>query len=299
MSSLVVVPQSCGLDCILPIAARVALPSAHVRAGALSVRASGTRDVVSTIDPMSSTIELTKRSSDQIQQVAALGDIVAVWAHPDDESYLAGGLMAIARAGGARVTCVTATNGEFADSKRQRRMIARTRRAELAAALDVLEVTDQVRLGLPDGGCEAVDPRGRVGVIAALASIITDRSPDTIVTFGPDGLTGHPDHRAVSRWTMAAVRASGSTARVLHTAATAEVMDANVDIDSRFDVFAPGFPMIHRREDLSIDLTLDGDWLDRKLRALQCHASQTTGLIDVLGVERYRRWIVPEMFVDA
>jgi hypothetical protein len=69
--------------------------------------------------------------------------------------------------------------------------------------------------------------------------------------------------------------------------------------NSRFDVFEPGFPMIHRPEDLSIDLTLDGDWLDRKLEALQSHASQTAGLIDELGLDRYRRWIVPEMFVDA
>ncbi len=53
-----------------------------------------------------------------IEQVVALGDIVAVWAHPDDESYLAAGVMAIARANGARVTCVTATDGELADSER-------------------------------------------------------------------------------------------------------------------------------------------------------------------------------------
>ena len=98
---------------------------------------------------------------------------------------------------------------------------------------------------------------------------------------------------------MTAIRASGSQARVLHTAVTADVMDDNDDINSRFDVFEPGAPMLHRREDLSIDLTLGGEWLDRKFRALQCHASQTAGLIDALGEDRYRRWIVPEMYVDA
>ncbi|MET0909543.1 MAG: PIG-L family deacetylase [Ilumatobacteraceae bacterium] len=245
---------------------------------------------------MTQSIELTRQHSDPIQQVAALGDIVSVWAHPDDESYLAAGLMARAGANGALVTCITATAGDLADTERRRRVIARRRRAELAAALDVLDVTDRVRFGLRDGGCAAVDPGGPVALIAA---VIADRDPDTIVTFGPDGLTGHPDHRAVSRWTMAAVQLAGSTARVLHTAVTADVMDENVDINSRFDVFEPGFPTIHRREAVAIDLTLDGEWLDRKLSALQCHASQTSGLIDVLGIERYRRWIAPEMFVDV
>ena len=231
-----------------------------------------------------------------IQRVVALGDIVTVWAHPDDESYLAAGVMAIARANGARVTCVTATDGELADSEQERRVIARRRRRELDAALDVLGVTDRVRLGLRDGGCAAVDPKGPVAMIA---SVIAERSPDTIVTFGPDGLTGHPDHCAVSRWTAEAARRAGSGARLLNTAATADIMDEHEDVNSRFEVFEPGFPTLHRRDELSVDLALDGRWLDLKLRALQAHASQTAGLIDVLGIDRYRRWIVPEMFVDA
>jgi LmbE family N-acetylglucosaminyl deacetylase len=44
--------------------------------------------------------------------VRELGTVVGVWAHPDDEAYLAGGLMAAARAAGLRVVCVTATDGE-------------------------------------------------------------------------------------------------------------------------------------------------------------------------------------------
>ena len=44
--------------------------------------------------------------------VAALGTILGVWSHPDDEAYLSGGLMALARDNGQRVVCVTATRGE-------------------------------------------------------------------------------------------------------------------------------------------------------------------------------------------
>ena len=44
--------------------------------------------------------------------VAELGTILGIWAHPDDEAYLSGGLMALARDNGQRVVCVTATRGE-------------------------------------------------------------------------------------------------------------------------------------------------------------------------------------------
>src|SRR5918998_1048475 len=45
--------------------------------------------------------------------VAELGTILGIWAHPDDEAYLSGGLMAMARDNGSRVVCVTATRGEL------------------------------------------------------------------------------------------------------------------------------------------------------------------------------------------
>ena len=45
--------------------------------------------------------------------VGALGTILGIWAHPDDEAYLSGGLMALARDTGSRVVCVTATRGEL------------------------------------------------------------------------------------------------------------------------------------------------------------------------------------------
>ncbi len=46
-----------------------------------------------------------------------------------------------------------------------------------------------------------------------------------------------------------------------------------------------------------IDLTVSGRWLDVKLAALQAHASQTTALIDAIGLDRYRRWIAREPMV--
>ena len=228
--------------------------------------------------------------------VAELGNIVTVWAHPDDEAYLAGGVMAIASHAGASVTCVTATSGELADTDSGRQAVGRMRRAELSAALDVLGVADRVLLDLPDGGLSAIDADDPVETISEL---LADRSPDTIITFGSDGFTGHPDHCAVGRWTHEAARRTSSHARVLHPAATRALVAAERDITDRFPIFEPGLPTIVEEDRVSVELGLSGRWLDTKVRALRAHASQTAALIDAIGEERFRAWVSVEVFVEA
>jgi LmbE family N-acetylglucosaminyl deacetylase len=226
--------------------------------------------------------------------VAALGRIVTVWAHPDDESYLAGGLMALARCLGQPVTCVTATNGDAAACEPERERLGRLRRLELTAALRRLGVQDQVLLGLPDGGCATVPDELAIERIGA---VLRERRPDTIVTFGPDGFTGHADHRAVSRWTVAAAARTCPTARILFPAVTASMLAHDRDVHDRFDLFGPGLPTVVAPDDVSVGLRLSGRWLDVKVQALLAHTSQTTGLVEALGVERFRRWVAVEPFV--
>jgi LmbE family N-acetylglucosaminyl deacetylase len=230
-----------------------------------------------------------------LDQIAELGTIVTVWAHPDDETYVAGGLMAVARHLGQPVTCITATDGDFAPTEGERRRVAGVRRTELDLALDLLGVTDGVRFGLRDGECQEI--ADDVG-IALVAEVLDSRQPDTVVTFGPDGLTGHPDHCAVSRWTAEAVRIASPQARLLCPSVTPAMVAADRDINDRFDVYAPGLPTTHRDEDLLLDLIVGGPWLDVKLAALQAHASQTAGLIDAVGIDRYRGWIAREPMID-
>ncbi len=226
-----------------------------------------------------------------LDQIAELGSIVTVWAHPDDETYVAGGLMAVARHLEQPVTCVTATDGDFASTEEDRLRVAATRRTELDLALDFLGVADRVRFGLRDGQCDEIDDE--IG-IELIADVLESRRPDTVVTFGPDGLTGHLDHRAVARWTAEAVRRVCPQALLLCPSLTPEMVAADRDINDRFDVYAPGLPTAHAERDLLLDLTIGGPWLDLKLAALQAHASQTAGLIEAVGVDRYRRWIARE-----
>src|SRR6185369_15253236 len=75
--------------------------------------------------------------------VAALGTILGVWAHPDDEAYLSGGLMALARDNGQRVVCVTATRGERGTPDPVAwppERLAEERTRELARCLSILGV---------------------------------------------------------------------------------------------------------------------------------------------------------------
>jgi len=229
--------------------------------------------------------------------VDGLGDVLTIWAHPDDETYLAGGLMAAASAAGARVTCVVATSGERGGPPDQQAELSWRREEELTDALSALGVRDLVLLRLPDGGCSALDPSSPVATIARL---IDDRLPDTVITFGPDGHTGHADHRAVSAWaTTALTRRSTTRPRLLQAAITPAVAAHGADIHARFAVYEPGLPVTRPEAELAVHLHLDGGLLDTKIRALRAHASQTRALEAAIGPDTYRDWVATECFVDA
>ena len=96
--------------------------------------------------------------------VAELGTVLGVWAHPDDEAYLSAGLMALARDNGQRVVCVTATRGELgtpdpAAWPPDRLAAERTR--ELACSLAILGVTRAPMAGVPGRASAPGRPRTR------------------------------------------------------------------------------------------------------------------------------------------
>jgi LmbE family N-acetylglucosaminyl deacetylase len=132
--------------------------------------------------------------------------LLAVLAHPDDESLGFGGTLARYAAEGVETYLVTATRGEHgrfgalgkgADPAE----VGRVRESELRAAAAVLGIREIFILGYPDGGVDNID----AGLaIRALSRHIRRIRPDVIVTFGPEGAYGHPDHIAISQITTAA-----------------------------------------------------------------------------------------------
>ena len=229
--------------------------------------------------------------------VATLGRLVGIWAHPDDETYLNGGLMAAAAANGQPTWCITATAGEHGTDDPNRwppRRLSRRRRRELRHGSDVLGVRQHHWLGYPDGGLVDVDQESAVD---RLLGLIERLEPDTIVTFGPDGFTGHIDHRVVGHWATLAGTLHGSV-RVLHAAKTIGWIEAFAPLHDRFPIFYPGYPQGVHADRLAVDLCLD-DALDRKVRALRAHATQTAPIVAALGWTPWREWVRRESFVDG
>jgi LmbE family N-acetylglucosaminyl deacetylase len=229
-----------------------------------------------------------------VVDVARLGTIVSIWAHPDDEACLCGGVMAMARAAGSRVVCVTATRGELGVTDPARwppDRLAEIREAELAECLRILGVQEHRWLGFPDGGCAGVHPEDAV---ARIVDILADVRPDTVLTFPPDGQTGHPDHMAVHRWTVEAVRRSGiGTVHVV--ANTPDWLAEQLPFWQGVGAIM-GEPPTPWTGPLSVDLTLGGDQLERKYAALLAQPSQTSGLLALVGEAAYRASVCVERF---
>ncbi len=219
-----------------------------------------------------------------------LGTVLMIWAHPDDEAYLAGGLSRSLTEAGHRVVCVTATRGEAGGTADG---LGEIRTAELESALRVLGVDEHHWLDHPDGGCAAVDPDEAAVTVGA---ILDDVRPDTVITFGPDGFTGHPDHQAVSAWTDLAVERATQRPRVLHAVRGENVVDRELDED--FGVFDLGQPRVCSDSELAVRLDLDDALLDRKVEALLQQVSQTDALVKAVGVDRFRAWVATESFAD-
>jgi LmbE family N-acetylglucosaminyl deacetylase len=230
----------------------------------------------------------------------ALGTTVSFWAHPDDETYLAGGVMAALRDAGQRVVCVTATRGDggngldLTGTAEQRSALGQLRTAELSAALSRLGVTEHHWLDYPDGGLAAVDAEDAVSRVAGL---LEDVQAETVLTFGPEGFTGHPDHCTVSAWAVAAVRRASRPVRLLQAVMAEEDARNSKPIDERFNVYYLGIgPPVVPDDEVSLRLVLERSDLHRKVSALQQQASQTGELITALGKADFGAWVAVESF---
>lgn len=140
--------------------------------------------------------------------------LMAVLAHPDDEALGVGGTLAKYASEGVDVRLVTATRGDAGRFRGYRSgedghpgpaAVGRIREGELRAAAAVLGLRNVSVLGHPDGQLDRAVPREVIGQIVAE---VRRFRPDVVVTFGPDGTYGHPDHIAISQFTTAAMVAA-------------------------------------------------------------------------------------------
>ncbi len=242
--------------------------------------------------------ELVPATAIEPGSIAGLGTVLSVWAHPDDETYLAGGLMAAARDAGQRVVCVSATAGELGTEDPERWPPARLgqlRSWEASAAMAVLGVAEHRLLGLPDGGLQQLPMEHGV---ARMAELIAATHADTILTFGPDGMTFHPDHMAVSTWVTEAWRRAGRPGRLFHAAMSVAHVERFGHLYNEWNVMMTDDEIVGRADsEIALRVTVGGHALDRKVAALAAMASQTRTVIDLLGPELYADNVAEECFV--
>jgi LmbE family N-acetylglucosaminyl deacetylase len=205
--------------------------------------------------------------------------------------------MAEFRRRGDRVVVITATPGEHGTNDPHAwppHRLAAHRQTELRNSLAALDVDELHLLGYEDSTCTLYDGSDEV------AAVIADVEPDVIVTFGPDGMTGHPDHRAVSRWTTDAWAATRPGADLWYATLTPEFHAEWGALNDRIGLWADQpDPPCTEPADLAYSASLLDPLLDVKVAALRAHASQTMPLIGLVGADTYREWWRTESFRHA
>jgi LmbE family N-acetylglucosaminyl deacetylase len=127
--------------------------------------------------------------------------LTAVLAHPDDESFPIGGTLARYAAAGIDVHLIAATRGEAGIPGKSPAETAAIRERELQRACAELGVSQISFLDFIDGQLANVSDDEGIG---RMAKVLRHSQPDVMITFGPDGISGHLDHVTISRWTTAA-----------------------------------------------------------------------------------------------
>ncbi|MDQ2797950.1 MAG: PIG-L family deacetylase [Actinomycetota bacterium] len=148
---------------------------------------------------------------DAAVQAARRPRLLVVVAHPDDESFGTGSVIAAAVASGAEVTICCATRGEAGEAPASLAGadLAEVREGELRTAAGILGVHRCVLLRFADSGMSGAPPPGALAaapsneVTAALRAVLDDISPDVVVTLDPEHGDGHRDHVAITRAAVA------------------------------------------------------------------------------------------------
>ena len=230
--------------------------------------------------------------------VKNLGTILFIGAHPDDETFTAGGLLAAAVQNGQTVIVLTASRGEGGvqdEARWPQAQLGDIRTTELENALKILGCQHHYWLDYKDGGC-AGDDAGRA--VERIKELVTEHHVDTILTFGPDGLTGHPDHQTVSAW---AKTACGSQAQVYYVVEELDgyekyMKPAGKAVNWYYNIENPPMKLA---ADCEIALKLTPELRDIKLRALQAMPSQYEKFFTSTPASLLEHLFTVECFVKA
>lgn len=234
--------------------------------------------------------------------------VLAVFAHPDDESLACGGTLARLADAGVEVIVLCASRGERGsiDGPAPDDELAGIRAREAREAASALGIARLMILDHPDGNLRWADV---TALQAEIAMAIRRFHPAAVITFGEDGLYWHPDHVGVHERTTTAVRSLGAVGPPLYYVTMPRgAMRAIVDRATEGGWAPPpkGFwslpPDSFGDEAKAPTLKVEvADWVPRKLAALRCHRTQMGSAhpFDRLDQADARRWLGVEHFHRA
>jgi N-acetylglucosamine malate deacetylase 2 len=215
--------------------------------------------------------------------------MLCVFAHPDDECYGPGGVIAQCALDGGEVFITTFTAGEAGTIGISKTLSpeekAARRRKELATACDALGVSGHRVLGSPDGGVSGVDANWAVREIV---SDIKRLRPQVVLTFHHLGVSGHRDHIAVAGFLERAF---------------AEVSDGPVaywewgipdSVAPRYE--RPGGIKVIPDDEVRACVPLSDAAMERKVAAIRAHETQIEFFLGVQARFDYRELATPEYF---
>lgn len=253
---------------------------------------------------------LAKASEEPSARPLAGRTVLAIFAHPDDESLACGGTLARLSDAGARVILVSASRGEAGSISDPSLVpdgdLGQVRSHELREAAAVLGAAETIVLNHPDGDLRWDDvPEFH----AEIVTMIERYRPDAVITFAEDGLYWHLDHIGVHERTYSAVRSLGAKAPPLYYVTMPhgvmrEVVEAahakgGSPSDSSFWGIEPdAFGDAAKPPTFVIDVR---EWAARKLAALRCHRTQMgpNNPMAWIDEDEARRWLGIEQFRRA
>jgi LmbE family N-acetylglucosaminyl deacetylase len=201
--------------------------------------------------------------------------ILAVFAHPDDETFLVGGTLAHYARQGVRVELLCLTRGEKGSPEKLgdsgERKLARLRQAELEKCCRVLGVRLLPGQTFPDG---QLGETGLAQLTQPIEKALRERQPDLVLTFGADALTGHPDHLAIHHATTRAFhRAARPGSALFYASLAAHSVD---QLSNKMEGDLDGLPLrlTGRRAEEAFAALDIRQTNHLKWQALACHRTQ-------------------------
>ncbi len=208
-------------------------------------------------------------AADPLDAFKRAGTVLAICAHPDDESCGLGAVLTLAVSLGKHVSLLTCTHGEAGITptwRGSREELAATREGELGRAAEILGIHRRIILEYPDGLLGETDPDA---LDRDCLQIMRKWRPDVVLAYDPMGVTCHPDHVAVGESVLRVWGRAPNPPALLFWTIPYHVAAAMGDALAECYAGRPATELI------PVDV---GPFRERQRRAVAAHASQSCDL---------------------